>query len=624
MGAYELLQIWYVKGDVTGGGGTSWANAFDDLQDALDAAGNGDEIWVAATQEPYVPGTDPTYSFQLPEGVALYGGFVGGETVREDRDWSLNETVLSGDIGVKGDYSDNSHHVVVGAEKAIVDGFTITGGNADGSDPDDKGGGVYSDSSMTIRRCVISYNSANQGGGLYFANCNPTITDCNIVGNAAASDNGGGLYGSSAAAVISGCAISQNTASFSGGGLYLDGDVSPRLQNCLLANNTAGRDGGGISVSSDCRPTFENCTIVNNAALGTSGPVGNTGFGGGLYCGYNSNSTVVNSILWNNYALEGHEIAVGTTSSPSILSVSYSNVAGGQSDALVESGCTINWGSGNISYEPYFVAPAINNYHLESYSLCIDAGNPCSDWSNEPDYPNGQINLGAYGNTSEAATAGEDSDSDRLPDEWEEFYWGDGDLTHRPLEDTDGDGLRNVEEYRLGTNPTYTDAPVDIKFTVEDIGNGQLKISYVTYNGARPRSIALSVDLGDATIVKNPDIASIVISLKDEYNCFMDYAHKVGASYSLGAGHPLAAPSAAGEPDFGGGGVSQFSINMVSFDGNQGPGPASANPLVILQLTQGTENSPVVTVSEDTLRNSFSNLVTNLPQTVTVTFGGGS
>src|SRR5690606_26025359 len=116
-------------------------------------ASAGDEIWVA--EGTYRPDAgagetagDRAATFQLASGVEVYGGFAGGETDRDQRDWVANPTILSGDIGTAGVASDNSYHVVTGsgaAATAILDGFTITSGYAHAGVPNDRGAGIFND-----------------------------------------------------------------------------------------------------------------------------------------------------------------------------------------------------------------------------------------------------------------------------------------------------------------------------------------------------------------------------------------------------------------------------------------------------------------------------------------------
>ncbi len=172
LGAYEWHPQIYVNHAATGtNDGSSWANAYTDLQDALIVAvADIHEIWVA--QGTYYPGVNRTDSFAIKNGVAVYGGFAATELERSERDWESNVTVLSGDIGTLDDISDNSYHVIYNnglADTAILDGFTVTGGNADGSDSDDNGGGIYNtNSNPTLNNLIVSSNSADfYGGGIY-------------------------------------------------------------------------------------------------------------------------------------------------------------------------------------------------------------------------------------------------------------------------------------------------------------------------------------------------------------------------------------------------------------------------------------------------------------------------
>jgi len=238
----------YVDRNASGiGDGSSWANAYNYLQDALTAASNGDEIWVA--QGIYVPDRGATVTagdrfgtFQLINGVAIYGGFPPGGGNWEDRDPIAYETILSGDLAGDdapvtdpGDLpseptrAENSYHVVTGSgtdATAVLDGFTITAGNANGSDTYDQGGGMYS-----------SWKSS------------PTLTNCTFSGNAAGADP-------------------ITTAGDDGGGMYSLGD--PTLTNCMFSGNAARDDGGGMC-SRVGSPTLTNCTFSGNSAQSGAG-----------------------------------------------------------------------------------------------------------------------------------------------------------------------------------------------------------------------------------------------------------------------------------------------------------------------------------------------------------------
>jgi hypothetical protein len=179
--------IWNVNGVATGSNnGLSWANAFTSLQSALADAQSGDQIWVAQGTYKPTTTTDRTISFALDNGVAVYGGFAGTETQLSQRDWVHNVTTLSGPIGTAGN---GSYHVVTDTGTAgttILDGFTITGGNAEASNtafPQNSGGGMYNlGASTTLSNDVFSGNSDGQTAGCYggamlnYQNSNPTLT----------------------------------------------------------------------------------------------------------------------------------------------------------------------------------------------------------------------------------------------------------------------------------------------------------------------------------------------------------------------------------------------------------------------------------------------------------------
>ncbi|MDV7391295.1 right-handed parallel beta-helix repeat-containing protein, partial [Arthrospira platensis SPKY1] len=166
--------------------GSSWADAFSSLRDALAAAQAGQEIWVAAgSYNPYVSNR-ATDTFLLPSGVALYGGFAGTESERAERDWLANETILSGHI----EGQTNIRHIVTatGAEDARIDGFTIRDGHAEGENPyaDGVGAAVFvgqGEGRLTLANCRIVDNHAREGGVVYFdANANnPSLRIENTV-----------------------------------------------------------------------------------------------------------------------------------------------------------------------------------------------------------------------------------------------------------------------------------------------------------------------------------------------------------------------------------------------------------------------------------------------------------
>jgi len=154
--------------------GSSWIDAFRSLQVALAASVSGDDIWVAAGIYLPTAGADRTISFVLKNGVALYGGFAGTETSLEQRDWTVNVAILSGNIGDPSIIMvDNSYSVVNGSNTdstAVLDGFHITRGNANGVHDElrREGGMIVYNGSPTVRNCTFHQNNAaNNGGGLY-------------------------------------------------------------------------------------------------------------------------------------------------------------------------------------------------------------------------------------------------------------------------------------------------------------------------------------------------------------------------------------------------------------------------------------------------------------------------
>lgn len=272
--------------------GSSWINAYTDLQSALTVATPGYEIWVAAgIYKPTTAGTDRSASFILMNDIAIYGGFLGNESSLSERNSKLHATVLSGDIGVLGDPRDNSTHVVQGGNTnstAILDGFTIQGGYADGSMTDNVGAGISNFyGNPTLRNLTIDNNSAGTGSAIYNYNSSPTLLNVTI-------SNNGGLLGSR------------------GGAMVNDTNSSPSLTNVTFYNNSSVYLGGAMLNFSNSNASMVNVTFVGNSANDT------TGRGGAIY-NYGSNPSLLNVTFNGNSAFEGGAIYNDSNSNPTIV-----------------------------------------------------------------------------------------------------------------------------------------------------------------------------------------------------------------------------------------------------------------------------------------------------------------
>ena len=366
----QLLATIYVDASVTSGAhnGGSWANAYQDLQQALGAAVSGDRIDVAAGTYKPTSGTDRTATFQLLDGVAIYGGYSGhGASNPDYRAPSANRTALSGAIGTVST-GDNSYHVVTTVDldaTSVLDGFYIVDGTANGTgftDYTSTGGGMLNlFSSPSVNNCVFNGNRGD-GAGMYNSGSSPMVTNCIFVGNSAATGGrGGGVANTSSSnPTLVNCTFSLNNAQ-SGGAMYnyyssptlvdccftgnrADADIglgggmcntasSPALTNCVFVGNTAAR-GGGLDNVQSSSPILTNCTLSNNAAtqfIDSSG--------GGLSSVGSSSASLTNCIVWGNSARNGSEL--------------YQS-----NGTIIATYCDVQWGwtgVGNISGNPLFV-----------------------------------------------------------------------------------------------------------------------------------------------------------------------------------------------------------------------------------------------------------------------------
>jgi len=426
--------IRYVKPDAPGGC-VNWENACN-LRTALAISAPGDQIWVAAgTHKTYHLPTR-TINFELKTGVAIYGGFPENGGSWEERDWEANPTILSGDIGIEGDSADNSYHVLTGFglnETTILDGFIISGGNANGSD-NSSGGGIYlTGSNPTLRNLTIAANSASFdsncfGGGMYNADSNPTLTNITFFGNSTigASCLGGAMYNINSSPSLSDITFSNNTAPY-GGGMF-NQSSNPILSKVTFSGNSA--DAGGGMGNQSSNPTLTNVIFTANSAGNGGGMVNYTSSpilkhvtfsandvnssGAGMANCINSSPTLTNVTFSGNFSFLMGGGIYNDASSPILTNVTFiGNTAGmgggiynwnssstimtnaivwGNSpDQIINDGSSsiITYsdiqggytGTGNINAEPHLVSLANNGgftmtHALDADSPAIDAGSP--------------------------------------------------------------------------------------------------------------------------------------------------------------------------------------------------------------------------------------------------------
>ncbi len=361
----------YVNVGLTTGAddGSSWENAYrtvDGVSRALTAAVSGDQVWVAAgTYEP-TSGTARTVFITMKSGVAVYGGFTGTETDLAQRDLVGNPTILTGDLsrndnGTTTNLADNSYHVVLAtgvAATAVLDGFTVTGGYANGATASnyDKGGGIIilSNGQPTIRNCRFIGNRCTFGGGAgYVLSAGGSFTDCDFIDNLGGSY--GGAFDTNAGAVTwTGCLFRNNQAARAGA-IETFGVASRSITNCVFIQNraTSTNSGGAIWSGNSATVTVRNCTFVANTSATT------TGAG---YLNTGGTSSLANCVFWNNTGSSGSTVNNQVTTSAGTTTVSYS---------LVQGGAT---GTGNISTTPLFEDLAAFDLRLQPASPGVDAG----------------------------------------------------------------------------------------------------------------------------------------------------------------------------------------------------------------------------------------------------------
>lgn len=283
----------YVKSGSNGSGST-WQDAMGDLQQALQSAQSGDEIWVATGKYLPTKGNDRNASFNIPDGVKLYGGFAGMETSVESRNLDVNFTVLSGEIGSPST-EDNSYSVIFTknvSEHTVIDGFVITGGfsniMSEKGDHKRSGAGWFNDgsngiSNPTIVNCIFRNNYGRDGAGLYnYAKngvASPTIKNCQFIANRADLD-GGAIYNDGSngksSPYIANCLFEGNEATYGAGVLNVGnrGETMPIVIGCNFSGNIAYVKGNGIYNTLEefgiCDAIVKNCNFTDATASKSS------------------------------------------------------------------------------------------------------------------------------------------------------------------------------------------------------------------------------------------------------------------------------------------------------------------------------------------------------------------
>jgi len=427
---------------IRNGDGSSWANAYKYLQDALSAAISGDEIRVA--EGIYTPDRNlanpggsglRTATFGLKIGVGIYGGFPTGGCAWGDRDPNVHKTILSGDIGMPYVNTDNSYHVVTGSYTnltAVLDGFTITAGNANGiSYSDYHGGGMYNYyGSPTVKNCtfslntVISPNAWTSGAGMYnYNSSSPTVSNCTFSQNTVVSDGawsgGGGMsngwfssptvskctfnantvisekeewtggagmcnyyYSNS---IVTDCNFNENTvismSHLSGGGGIENYSSNTTIINCRFSGNSANNGGGIVNVLGF--PTITDCMIIGNAANLSGGGVTNL----------NCSSTLSNCEFVGNSASFGGGMAntgQGINCSPKLINCTFSgNIAHFKGGGMYNGGLfhsiptSLMLTDGAFSKNEVWessVAMQVEYYTIPTLTNCTFSGNEALDF----------------------------------------------------------------------------------------------------------------------------------------------------------------------------------------------------------------------------------------------------
>jgi predicted outer membrane repeat protein len=397
--------IVYVRFDGAGNG-SSWVNATNDLQGAIDAEG---VSYVYVGSGAYFPTwhydtEDPrAYSFKLKNNVIIMGSFPidGGDF--GDIDIISHPTILSGDLGMAMDNSDNAYHVVYCDDSQLLDhtarleNVVISYGNANVDDSDKRrGGGVYIDKcSPMFYECIIRENEAIRGAGVYSRESSAAFLQSNIWFNSASETGGGVLTSVDDTTYFYRSSISYNSSPEGAGMANVDGSTAI-IKECSFAYNNATTYGGAILNATAAAPSFDICKIYGNNAANGAGVLNSsasplfvntyiahneaTSAGGGVVNNEGGAPRFINCNIMHNVAPLAGGIANNNATCYITNSIVYyngmqiTNVSGGMatvSHSCVEGGWT---GTAIIDEEPMLESELILEANLQYISPLINAG----------------------------------------------------------------------------------------------------------------------------------------------------------------------------------------------------------------------------------------------------------
>jgi hypothetical protein len=398
----------YVNYAATGlNDGSSWTNAYTSLEDALQNM-TSNTIDIRVAQGTYKPSTSgladaKKATFLIPTNAKIYGGFNGTETTLAQRDPKMNITVLSGDLNENDNLSivynnglrgDNVFHVITlkgSLAGIVIDGFTISGGNANGSYSYTSGVNSYDDTRGGAI-CAITDNATDYSIYAEFKNC---ILEKNTGSDVGVYAQVTTLLNSYISVNFESCIFRNNQSSGSFSNIFLQGRgsntlnqrVSSYFTNCLFHNNVSN---GSASQGASCIVTYQNTTAGGSYTTAYSGMTNctftnNTGPSGhAVSIIYGSNTTIVNSILYNN----------GNTT-PLYIFPSSGSILPTGSNNIIQGGTL-----GGANVDPLFVSSS--DFHLTSTSPAINTGNNAylgsvtADLDGNARIVNTTVDLGTY------------------------------------------------------------------------------------------------------------------------------------------------------------------------------------------------------------------------------------